>query len=1177
MQREHSLRLSDADWRWLEHKGKLVLGTSAPDYSPFDITTSGKDYEGLTADVTGLLSDLFEIPIEVRSYRSRAEVIDALKSGEVDFLGSSNRFEAIDSALALSDSYAEDQPSLSTRVNDFDTLPSDLEGKRIAMLDHYLPADTVHAFYPGATLEVYPSSLSAMGAVAFGQADVYLGDTISANYLINNRYLNNVQLTDFSEMQAKHFSFALTRQNQRLLDIVNTALEAIPEEEHRRILTRWNAGDLSSSFKQHVFLDEPERQWIAQHPKLKVAFNETAMPLAFTDKNGEFRGISAEILAKIGFRTGLKFEAIAAGSTDDLVSMIKTGKADMLAAFVPTLEREQDLYFSRPYFVNPFVMLSRNTFSSPNTLDEMAGKKLAIQKGSALFNFIKRKYPSIQLIQVNSSMDAMAMLSEGKVDAAANSLINARYLIARHYRRQIKVTSTIGAWPAGASFATDHGARELQSILDKALLSIPPQELDKLTNRWRNEVLLEDTPWSKHKTKILQGLILVTLLLMATSIWITYLRRLIGKRKHAEQALSEQLSFMHEMLDGTPHPIYVRDNQGRLLNCNSTYLNVLGINKEDALGKTITASTAVDLEASLAYEKEYLEIILAGQPKSQDRKLVMQDGRELTIYHWMLPYRNSNDTVIGIIGGWIDISERQCLLDELQNAKNTADDANRAKTTFLASMSHEIRTPLNAVIGMLELAMKKAEHGVFDFPAIEVASDSAKGLLELIGDILDIARIESGKLSLTPEPTKLRNLVVSLMRVFEGLARQKGLRLKLQLDLKADREVLIDPLRFKQILSNLMSNAIKFTDEGDVRVNVVVFQTDNPGHMGLHVLVEDSGIGISLEDQQRLFRSFVQASNNPQSARTGSGLGLAISKTLCEMMGGELHLTSAVGRGTQVELFLELPFSQRQASCKPLPLETPSRATQALTVLVVDDNSANRMLMLKQLNYLGHQVLEAADGAQGLQAWQSNHVDVVITDCNMPVMNGFTLARTIRDEELAKHLPACRIFGFTANAQPGEKDKCLDAGMNDCLFKPIGLNNLQARLNCTVIPREQCPPPTLREKEGLVDLSGLRVITGANTAALNDLLTELTHIMSKDQDTLRALNKTGNLNALADLAHRIKGSATIIKSAPLINACQELYLACKAANTLSAQQHATHLDTLIANLLNDLKHYDLTD
>nr|BFE95526.1 hypothetical protein GCM10020185_60620 [Pseudomonas brassicacearum subsp. brassicacearum] len=285
--------------------------------------------------------------------------------------------------------------------------------------------------------------------------------------------------------------------------------------------------------------------------------------------------------------------------------------------------------------------------------------------------------------------------------------------------------------------------------------------------------------------------------------------------------------------------------------------------------------------------------------------------------------------------------------------------------------------------------------------AIEVASGAAHGMLDLIGDILDIARIESGKLSLAPQRANLHELTESVARIFEGLARQKHLRLQRVLDAGVNRDVLIDPLRFKQIVSNLLSNAIKFTDQGEVRLSVSGEPDVEHGRLGICLRVEDTGCGISPEDQRRLFSPFTQATHTTQSARSGSGLGLVISRTLCEMMGGTLTLRSAAGAGTQVEILLDLPLLDALPTAPPVEAEAlvPGRA---LSILVVDDYPANRLLLSQQLGYLGHRVQEAQNGVEGLHAWRSEHFDVVITDCNMPLMSGYELARAIRDEEHAQ-------------------------------------------------------------------------------------------------------------------------------------------------------------------------------
>ncbi|PQZ91458.1 hybrid sensor histidine kinase/response regulator [Pseudomonas trivialis] len=1143
---EYAASLSEQDWSWLRSKGGLVLGASAPDYSPFGMTINGRDYEGLTADYASLLSELLRTPVQVRRFASRADVIEALKRGEVDLLGTANGYEQADHDLLMSTSYADDQPTLVTQVANSQALPQDLAGKKIAMLYHYLPPQAVQAFYPKATLQLYPSTLSAIGAVAFGNADVYLGDSISAQYLINKNYLNNVQLADFSRMEVSDFAFAMDRDNRRLLRIINAALAVIPQGERMNILRRWSAGGGSMPGRTALNFSASELRWMAAHPRLKVAIDDSFVPFSFFNEEGEFRGISADVLAKVALRTGLKFDVQRTHSVAGLVEQVRKEQADLLITLTPSQSRENQLRFTRPYLSTPYVLISRISADGPQTLDDMAGKRLAVINGNPVREQLLEQFPRITLVEADNAQQVMALVANGQADAAVNSLITARYMISRQYRDRLRITSTVGTQSARVAFATSRGALELYSILEKALLSIPPEEMDEVTNRWRSEIVVDDSYWMRHRTLILQGFAVAGLLLLAALGWIAYLRRLMRQRKQAQVALNDQMEFMRVLIDGTPHPIYVRDREGRLRICNSGYLNVFGVERDAVLGKTVVEGVLKSVDEAAAYHADYLQVMEEGVPRVQDRSLTMGPDNVLTIYHWMLPYRDSDGEVSGMIGGWIDISERQHLLVALRDAKEGADAANRAKTTFLATMSHEIRTPMNAIIGMLELAMKKAEQGVTDRFSIEVASGAARGLLELIGDILDIARIESGRLSLAPTRANLRELVESVARIFEGLARQKQLQLILDLDAAVGREVLVDPLRFKQIVSNLLSNAIKFTHTGQVRLHVSAQPSRDDERLALCLRVEDTGSGISPADQQRLFSPFAQASNHGQSARGGSGLGLMISRTLCEMMGGSLVLDSVLGQGTQVEMRVSLPTLVTLDSVPTLaPVQQP--ASQALSVLVIDDYPANRLLLTQQLHYLGHHVVDAEDGAHGLRAWRAQPFDVVITDCNMPLMNGYELTRAIRDEERSRRLPAGLILGLTANAQPDEKDRCLDAGMDDCLFKPISLQDLSACL-ASRVPDSAAPPPR-HTLAGDIDLTSLEQLSRGDTASLQSLLQDLAASNEQDMARLMQLFTQHDVTGLADLAHRVKGGARIIKAQRLIQACEALESACAGLNS----------------------------
>ena len=1004
------VRLDDRERQWLREHPVLRMGISGPDYPPFEITRNQHELEGLTADYADLLAQLLGIRIEVRRFADRPALMAALKRADVELLGTSNSFEAADPAFVLSRPYAEDQPMLVTRHDE--KLPADLAGKRIAMVEDYLPLTHVQAFYPGAHVQLYASAMDALGAVAFGADDVYLGDFISANYLINTNYRNDLQLAGPSGLDANPFAFALLRSDVVLKRIVDKALLAVPMERRHLIEQRWSVGLAEMAEQSRVHLSAAEQQWLDQHPVVRVGAVEDFAPLAFFDADGRFNGLAAQLLSLIAQRSGLNFEIVRGTSLNDQFEQLQAGALDILPVVTPSTEREAQLQFTRAYLNNPFVLVSAANGPHPLPLDELAGKRLAIYRGHPLREYLLQRVPGLRLVEVKSPAEGMALIARGQADVTVSSLLVARFLIARQYRDRLRITGTVGDQPARIALATAPQSALLHSILNKALLSIAPQQMDELVERWSHDVVVEDSYWSRHRREILLGFAGAAGLLLLALIWIGWQRRQIHQRQQ-----------------------------------------------------------------------------------------------------WLL---------------------------QLQQAKDAADEANRAKSTFLATMSHEIRTPMNALIGMLELALKRAEEGVTDRLAIQVASNAGQQLLALIGDILDIARIESGHLSLSPERANLRETVLSVCRVFEGLARQKRLLWRIELDPRADVDVLIDPTRFKQVLSNLLSNAIKFTEAGEVSLRLqVIAMTD--AEVDLLLRIEDNGIGISGEDQKRLFSPFVQASNSLQAARSGSGLGLVISRNLCEMMGGTLGLDSDLGQGTRVKINIQLPLLTSVTTALATP--EAAAATCVLSVLVVDDHPVNRLLMCWQLSELGHRTVDVGDGEQGLDRWRTQAFDVVITDCNMPRRNGYELAQAIRNEEAASGRRPCLILGFTANAQVEERLRCLDAGMDGCLFKPIRLHDLaEALKGAHRCERHEDEPPSAEPVE--IDLSALEQMAGADHSLIERLRKEVGNSL---RDDLQALDQTrvGDRNGLRELAHRIRGGAQMVGAARVVAACADLDTACR--------------------------------
>ncbi|MFQ6571705.1 transporter substrate-binding domain-containing protein [Pseudomonas sp. UM16] len=1160
------LSLTPAQHRWIEGKEQLLLGTSAPDYPPFDMTASGRDYEGLTADVAGILGAALGLRIQVRRFASRQEAVQALTLGEIDLLGSANGFEAATPGVVLSRPYAVDQPVIVTREDENRPLDTGLANLRLSMVYHYLPLAEVRANYPHATIQTYPSYQNAINAVAFDQADVFLGDTISTHYLINQGHLQNVKMANFGKHEPVGFSFAVQHSNRILLALINATLDNISSNTRESIFKRWSAGSDILLTDRKLQLSQREERWLSHHPVVRVVVNQTSAPLTFFDNAGNFRGIAADLLELIRLRTGLRFDIQRADGISAMIDRLNQNQADVIAAISPSKRRESTLIISRPYLENSYVLMTRQGDNQPASVEQLPGRRVALTRDSPLIDSLRERVPGIQLVQTESSTHSISLLTSGHVDAAITALINANFSLAS--QRGLIIRSTVGADPATFSMATARHSQELASILDKALLSIAPEELGVINSRWRGYSTDTDAYWSKYHQLVLQIVLGTSLLLLLSLAWNAWMRRQIKQREAAERALGDQLEFMRTLLNGTPHPMYVRDRDGRLQSCNDSYLEAVQLQLDEVLGKRVQEGALGDNCYASQIQADYQQVMRDGEPLVVDRPLLIND-QAITIYHWILPFRDSLGDVQGIIGGWIDISERRQLIQDLRKAKQQADDANRAKSTFLATISHEIRTPMNAVLGMLELTLEKADQGQLDRPAVEVAYSSAKDLLALIGDILDIARIESGHLSLAPERANLAELVESVARVFDGLARQKNLPLMIRIAENARVDVQLDPLRVKQIVSNLVSNAIKFTERGQVIIDLALVPGPETGLARFELTVQDSGIGIHEQDQQRLFLPFAQANPDSRLARSGTGLGLAISRDLCGLMGGSLTLHSVFGLGTRVHISMPVTLIYRPAE-EPVAPPEPCVVIAALKILVVDDHPANLLLMTQQLNHLGLQHRSADNGLEGLKMWRREAFDVLILDCNMPTINGYQFAQAVRTEEAERHWPRSTILGYTANAQPEVRERCLQAGMDDCLLKPISLKALSQRLT-RVQPLPERPAGA---NTALFDLESLQPVVGNSTVDLQALLTQLQDSFNKDRLTLEALDPKLQANRLQEEAHRILGAARIIQASILIDACEQLESACQSnAPPTTLALHQQQVATAMTALEQALKQY----
>ncbi|WP_439893252.1 ATP-binding protein (plasmid) [Ralstonia sp. 25C] len=531
----------------------------------------------------------------------------------------------------------------------------------------------------------------------------------------------------------------------------------------------------------------------------------------------------------------------------------------------------------------------------------------------------------------------------------------------------------------------------------------------------------------------------------------------------------------------------------------------------------VAAQTKVDaLSLSAKLTQRYAQRGGAGTVRD-DIALATVDGGQIDLAVNLVPTHYRNADVL--VTAFTDITDKKRTELALREAKQAADNANRAKSVFLATMSHEIRTPLNAILGNLELMQRLPLPPALG-KRLQTVSSSSNALLGIINDVLDFSKIEAGQLSIESIAFDAAAVVRDAAAIFAPIAQEKGLQFECAIDAGVAAHYMGDPTRLRQIASNLLSNAIKFTDQGSVRVAL-------GAQDGAIVLsVADSGIGMSQAQQARLFEPFMQADSTITRRFGGTGLGLALCRRLVGLMGGTITLHSAPGEGS--EFVVTLPFAV--ADVAPETNEDPAQAPDAGTsppnirVLAADDQAANRELIRMQLEALGYRVDMAEDGNDALQRFNAQPHDLVLTDLNMPGMDGYALARRLREQ--GSRVP---IIALTANAEVEEHRRCVQEGIDGVLVKPVLLKTLDATLRRML---RNAP------SAGTSGSKAAPAPAGIGEGRLPDaILAALTQSTQEQLANLRVALLTDDRKAALRDLHAMKGTFAMIYEQDVSNAC----------------------------------------
>ncbi|HBT4805291.1 TPA: transporter substrate-binding domain-containing protein [Klebsiella quasipneumoniae subsp. similipneumoniae] len=1142
-----NISLSNEQWKWLGLHSELKVGTWAPDNPPFDIVPEENIYEGIYADYIRLIARNLGLKPVLFRYSSRAEAMRALSQGQIDTVIDDGGSVTPDLDNHLnSDVFIANRPVLVVREKDGTQYKKNGKNFTIAVSSGYLSDQKIINYFPNGIITRFPSNQSALTCVAVGKCDSFIGNLTSASFLIERNYSNELIITDIYPEVQPGARFILSKDSFILQESINAVLQTIPEALQRVITRQWVQRQDVWRFNKPLLLTNKEQAWIKANPTIRIIVNPYFAPYTLLDNSGEVHGIAADILRLIHLRTGINFQIISANSAEQMFKYLISGKGDVIGATSISRVGEKYALYTRPWHQTPSVLVVRNDSKSPDGLRN--NLTLAVVKGNMAAIKISKSWPGIQWIYAENESLVLQLVSSGKVDGGVTNQLGANYLIDRFYPNKLKIADRIDEKSALIGFAVRRDYPELLDIFNKALEDILPQEISLIVHRWQGAPDIPINTWDLYDTKFYLLTAFAASILSFFLMWVYIRDKKSRQRELVQKELQAQLNFRETLINGSPTPVYVLDHDFLLIMHNKAFQDYFKDNTKKFLNYSL-----FDLRHPLAPLRESLELSMNRDPTAislgETQEFIVNNGHEnRVILHWATPHINATNKTIGLICGWQDITAQKQLLLDLSIEKEHAEQANHAKSTFLATMSHEIRTPISAIIGLLELENKKQPGN----EAIQVAFESSQTLMALIGDVLDMAKIESGQLELAPEWLPLSTLITPVVRVFEEVARQKGLELRFENNVESALEVFLDGSRLRQAIANYLSNAVKFTDSGQIIIRCQNKRTTNDKLM-LYIEIEDTGIGISTTDQQRLFKPFSQLDAGRK--QTGTGLGLVISSQLLQKMHGSMQMRSHPGRGTLI--LIEIPVTARNIRFLEVPEDQyTANYSQKFHILIVDDHTVNRMVLSRQLIQLGHKVTEAENGEIGFEKWKTEAVDIIITDCTMPDMDGYAMTKKIRATG-----SNVIIFGLTANAQSETRDKAIMAGMNDCLFKPLRLLQLETVLR-NVSKSE--PNPTL---DDFLNMEELLVLFHHDENILSEILLRSCDECEKDMSNAWRHYKAGEWDALASCVHKLGGASQVIYAYYIDELCNDIESCCTApVNTSLIHSNLKSLDSKVKDL-----------